>query len=191
MCAYCVKKSILLCIQLIYIDYSFMHPQVMGGTNWVRNVLATTALFCGPLLVVFAFLNTVAIVYRSTAALPFGTICIIFVIWALITFPLTVLGGIAGKNSKARAPGSSPWLLLGSVMRVEWVLPLRHDLHHLRHLGAHHLPAHRASPARTPRRALGSAGGLRSGLSMQVFGGKPAKGFRGAKSGVGRMPAAF
>ena len=75
----------------------------MGGTNWVRNVLLTTALFCGPLLVMFAFLNTVAIVYRTTAALPFGTICIILVIWALITFPLTVLGGIAGKNSKARA----------------------------------------------------------------------------------------
>ena len=81
---------------------SALSYKVMGGTNWVRNVLLTTALFCGPLLVVFAFLNTVAIVYRSTAALPFGTICIIFVIWALITFPLTVLGGIAGKNSKAR-----------------------------------------------------------------------------------------
>ena len=77
--------------------------KVMGGTNWVRNVLLTTALFCGPLLVIFAFLNTVAIVYRSTAALPFGTICIILVIWALITFPLTVLGGIAGKNSKVRS----------------------------------------------------------------------------------------
>ena len=40
---------------------------------------------------------------QSTAALPFGTICIILVIWALITFPLTVLGGIAGKNSKVRS----------------------------------------------------------------------------------------
>ena len=74
--------------------------QVMGGTNWVRNVLLTTALFCGPLLVTFSFLNTVAIVYHSTAALPFGTICIIILIWALITLPLTVFGGIAGKNVK-------------------------------------------------------------------------------------------
>ena len=77
--------------------------RIMGGTNWVRNVLLTTALFCGPLLAMFSFLNTVAIVYRTTTALPFGTIVIILVIWALITFPLTVLGGIAGKNSKARA----------------------------------------------------------------------------------------
>jgi hypothetical protein len=39
---------------------------------------------------VFSFLNTVAIAYRSTAALPFGTICVIIIIWALVTFPLTV-----------------------------------------------------------------------------------------------------
>ena len=64
------------------------------------NVLLTGFLFCGPLFMVFAFLNTVAIAYRSTAALPFGTICIILIIWALVTFPLTVLGGIAGKNAK-------------------------------------------------------------------------------------------
>jgi len=69
-----------------------------GGDRWVRNVVLTAALFCGPVLATFAFLNTVAIAYRSTAALPFGTIVIIIVIWCLVTFPLTVLGGIAGKN---------------------------------------------------------------------------------------------
>ena len=74
--------------------------RLMGGQNWVRNVLLTGFLFCGPMFIVFSFLNTVAIAYRSTAALPFGTICVIIVIWALVTFPLTVLGGIAGKNAK-------------------------------------------------------------------------------------------
>ncbi|XP_002963357.2 transmembrane 9 superfamily member 2 [Selaginella moellendorffii] len=72
----------------------------MGGEAWVRNLLLTASLFCGPLFLVFCFNNTVAISYRSTAALPFGTIVIIFIIWALVTFPLTVLGGIAGKNNK-------------------------------------------------------------------------------------------
>lgn len=38
---------------------------------------------------------------QSTAALPFGTILIILVIWSLVTIPLTIFGGIAGKNSKA------------------------------------------------------------------------------------------
>lgn len=127
--------------------------KMFGGSSWVRNVLLTATLFCGPLLVTFSFLNTVAIAYRSTAALPFGTICIIVVIWVLVsgqmaqsalqlahwsavvhmfyvsavhavaaasssyrheisqgdrdardllqvTFPLTVLGGIMGKNTR-------------------------------------------------------------------------------------------
>lgn len=75
--------------------------RLRGGVLWqVRNVLLTVALFCGPMLITFSFLNTVAIAYHSTAALPFGTICVIFVLWALITFPLTVVGGIAGKNKQ-------------------------------------------------------------------------------------------
>jgi hypothetical protein len=56
-------------------------------------------LFCGPLFLTFCFLNTVAIAYSATAALPFGTIIVIILIWALVTSPLLVLGGIAGKNS--------------------------------------------------------------------------------------------
>ena len=72
----------------------------LAGTNWVRNVLTTTMLFCGPLLAMFSYLNTVAWAYGTTAALPFGTIVIIVVIWALVTFPLTVVGGIMGKNTK-------------------------------------------------------------------------------------------
>lgn len=67
----------------------------------VRNILYTGGLFCGPLFLTFSFLNTVAIFYNATAALPFGTICVIVLIWTLITSPLLVLGGIAGKNSKA------------------------------------------------------------------------------------------
>jgi len=61
----------------------------------------TAFLFCGPLFLTFCFLNTVAITYHATAALPFGTIVVILLIWTLVTSPLLVLGGIAGKNSKA------------------------------------------------------------------------------------------
>ena len=38
--------------------------KLFGGTNWVRNVILTATIFCGPLLIVFSFLNTVAIFYR-------------------------------------------------------------------------------------------------------------------------------
>lgn len=67
----------------------------------VRNLLLTGSLFCAPLFLTFCFLNTVAIFYSATAALPFGTIVVIVLIWTLVTSPLLVLGGIAGKNSKA------------------------------------------------------------------------------------------
>ncbi|KAH9316271.1 hypothetical protein KI387_024898, partial [Taxus chinensis] len=73
----------------------------LEGTNWVRNLLLTGCLFCGPLFLTFCFLNTVAIAYNATAALPFGTIVVILLIWTLVTSPLLVLGGIAGKNGKA------------------------------------------------------------------------------------------
>jgi hypothetical protein len=72
----------------------------MEGTNWVRNVLTTCFVYCGPFFLVFCFNNTVAWIYGSTAALPVGTIVIIMLIWGAVTIPLTVFGGIAGKNSQ-------------------------------------------------------------------------------------------
>jgi hypothetical protein len=81
----------------------------MGGRQWVQNVLLSAGLFCGPLLAVFSVLNTVAWIQGSTQALPFGTICIIIVIWAVVTFPLTVLGGIWGKNSDAEYNAPCRW----------------------------------------------------------------------------------
>ncbi|CAH1412499.1 unnamed protein product [Lactuca virosa] len=81
-----------------YTASSFYHQ--LEGSNWVRNLLLTGCLFCGPLFLTFCFLNTVAIAYTATAALPFGTIVVIVLIWSLVTSPLLVLGGIAGKNNK-------------------------------------------------------------------------------------------
>ncbi|CAI5485848.1 unnamed protein product [Closterium sp. Naga37s-1] len=80
-----------------YVSSSFYRQ--MGGENWVRNVVLTALLYCGPFLLVFSFNNSVAIAYGSSQALPFGTIVIILVIWTLVTFPLTVLGAIWGKKN--------------------------------------------------------------------------------------------
>jgi hypothetical protein len=41
------------------------------GEKWVSNILITNFLFVGPLFLIWAFLNTVAISYNSTAAFPF------------------------------------------------------------------------------------------------------------------------
>ena len=67
----------------------------------MRNLLLTGFLFCGPLFLAFCFLNAVATIYGSTAALPLGTIVVIFLIWLFLAFPLLLLGGIVGKITKS------------------------------------------------------------------------------------------
>eukprot|EP00937_MAST-01D_sp_MAST-1D-sp2_P005126 g5126.t1 len=73
----------------------------MGGLNWVWNVVLNVLAFPAPLMLIFSFLNTVAIINTSTAALPFGTIIVMLALFMLVTFPLSVIGAIAGRNTSA------------------------------------------------------------------------------------------
>lgn len=70
----------------------------MGGENWVWNANLTSILFAGPFFVVWSFVNTVAWIYGSTQALPWGTIILLGMLWAVLGYPLTVIGSIFGKN---------------------------------------------------------------------------------------------
>ncbi|XP_074656952.1 transmembrane 9 superfamily member 1-like [Tubulanus polymorphus] len=70
----------------------------MGGENWVININLTSCLFALPFFVIWAMLNTVALSYGSTQALPVTTIILLICIWLIIGYPLTVIGGIFGKN---------------------------------------------------------------------------------------------
>ena len=78
--------------------HMFCRLQGVDG-RWAWNLVLSATLFPAPFLLMFCFLNTVAIAYNSQAALPFGTIVVIMVIWALVTIPLTVIGGIIGRNT--------------------------------------------------------------------------------------------
>jgi hypothetical protein len=71
----------------------------LGGTQWVWNTIVTALSFPLPLTVTFGFLNTTAIVHGSTAALPFGTIMVVIALYLLVSFPLTLIGSIAGRNT--------------------------------------------------------------------------------------------
>jgi len=70
----------------------------LGGTAWASNAALTTCVFFVPLGFVFVFLNTVALYYGSTAALPFSTIALVCVIWAFVTFPLTIYSAYRAKD---------------------------------------------------------------------------------------------
>lgn len=70
----------------------------MGGSAWVRNALMTVGIFNGPVGCVWLYLNAIALLYKSTRALPLWTIASIALLWATVTIPLTLFGAIVGKN---------------------------------------------------------------------------------------------
>ncbi|XP_059301080.1 transmembrane 9 superfamily member 3-like [Lycium ferocissimum] len=78
---------------------SFYHQ--LEGSNWLRLLLLAGGIFFCPLLLTFFFLNTVAINYGSTAALPVDTIVVILLLWVLLALPSLMLGGVSGKRIKS------------------------------------------------------------------------------------------
>ncbi|KAI3448330.1 hypothetical protein Pfo_004995 [Paulownia fortunei] len=69
-----------------------------GGKNWIKSMILTASLFPFLCFGIGFILNTIAIFYGSLAAIPFGTMVVVFVIWAFISFPLALLGTVIGKN---------------------------------------------------------------------------------------------
>ncbi|KAG8378473.1 hypothetical protein BUALT_Bualt08G0140800 [Buddleja alternifolia] len=69
-----------------------------GGKNWIKSMILTASLFPFMCFGIGFILNTVAIFYGSLAAIPFGTMVVVFIIWAFISFPLALLGTVVGRN---------------------------------------------------------------------------------------------
>lgn len=57
-------------------------------------MLATATLFPMACFGIAAALNTIAIAYHSLAAVPFGSIMVVLLIWMFISFPLCLLGTV-------------------------------------------------------------------------------------------------
>ncbi|CAM9230737.1 unnamed protein product [Phaeothamnion confervicola] len=99
------RGSILTCVIVLYVLTSFVGGflsarlyRQLGGKHWVRNVVTTALVFPGPLFCIFSCVNSIAWYCGSTAALPVFTAAVVFLMWLLIAFPLTVLGAITGRN---------------------------------------------------------------------------------------------
>ena len=71
---------------------------ILSGKNWIKSMILTASLFPFMCFGIGFILNTVAIFYGSLAAIPFGTMVVVFVIWAFISFPLALLGTVVGRN---------------------------------------------------------------------------------------------
>lgn len=70
----------------------------LSGTNWAWNIITSAFLYPFPTIIIFLFMNSVADVNNSSAALPFTTILAIGALFFFIGLPLCIVGGIIGKN---------------------------------------------------------------------------------------------
>jgi len=84
----------------------------LGGSRWATQAVLTTGLFALPLFVTFSVANSVAWAYGSSSALPAQTIVLIMLLWALVSFPLTIFGSMRaraahqGGNANAKGAGA-------------------------------------------------------------------------------------
>jgi hypothetical protein len=51
-----------------------------GGEKWSWNIVLVGTLYTVPVIMVFSFVNTVAIIYNATAAVPVSSILIVIAI---------------------------------------------------------------------------------------------------------------
>ena len=78
----------------------------LGGDAWLANALIAALVFPAPLTLVFMWVNSVALAHGSSAALPLIAVVIVFALYGLVAFPLTLGGAIFGRQMSTdfRAP---------------------------------------------------------------------------------------
>merc|ERR1719384_2245078 len=62
----------------------------LGGTKWATLSILTATLFSVPFFIIFLIVNGIAWHYQSSIALPFATIISVFLLWLIVTLPLTI-----------------------------------------------------------------------------------------------------
>ena len=89
----------------------------LGGTRWASSSILTACLFSVPFFLTFSVVNSVAWAYGSSSALPAATIVLIMLLYALVSFPLTIFGSMRAR--KGVQPFDSPC----KTNRVEREIP--------------------------------------------------------------------
>jgi transmembrane 9 superfamily protein 3 len=99
------RGSIVTVFIVAYALTSFVGGYVSGGfyarndgRAWIAAMLVTAALLPLSVFAIAAVLNTIAIFYQSLAAVPFGSIVVVVLIWAFVSLPLCLLGTVVGRN---------------------------------------------------------------------------------------------
>ncbi|GAB4823325.1 hypothetical protein N2152v2_010371 [Parachlorella kessleri] len=101
-----VERGTIVTVFIIcYALTSFVGGYVSGGyyarndgKTWILTMVMTANLFPATCFAIAFVLNTIAIFYQSLAAVPFGSIVVVILIWVFISFPLCLFGTIVGRN---------------------------------------------------------------------------------------------
>jgi len=93
----------------------------LNGKRWATNAVLAAGIFTCPFFCVFSVVNMVAIAYGSTSAIPLKLVFMIITLFAVVTFPLSILGSMRAKrqgteykppcvpNVKPRELPAIPW----------------------------------------------------------------------------------
>lgn len=69
-----------------------------GGERWKSLMVIVAVLFPTIVFSLVLSLNTIAVLYASSAAIPFTTMLAVFALWLFISLPLTVGGTLLGAD---------------------------------------------------------------------------------------------
>lgn len=81
--------------------HQFFYPHV--SKDWIRAMVYSAALLPSIVFSSVFVINTFAIAYGTTYAIPFMTIVQILLVWLFVSCPLTVLGTIVGRHGMAKS----------------------------------------------------------------------------------------
>jgi len=76
---------------------SGLYSQI-GDGQWAWNIITTSTVFFIPFFLISVILNIIASIYHTTHALSPSTLVFLLSIYLFVGFPLTVVGGIAGRH---------------------------------------------------------------------------------------------
>jgi transmembrane 9 superfamily protein 3 len=69
-----------------------------GGKNWIKCFIYTASIFPGTVFTMAFILNFISLSYGSLSYIPVSTMFIMLCLWLLVSFPITFVGTVVGKN---------------------------------------------------------------------------------------------
>lgn len=79
--------------------YSGSHYSKHRGQHWIRTMFFTAAFFPLVCALIGLVMNSLAIIYQSKTAVPFGTMVAMLAIYVFVNVPLVLAGTIIGRNT--------------------------------------------------------------------------------------------